>query len=221
MGVPSERIVEAYYNVVDVQYWHDAVNAARARMTARSGHHAIFVGQLIVRKNIRNALCAWAEVRNPADTFTIVGEGPLRSGLEAVVRALGLVHVVRFAGHRNLQQLAEEYARSQTLVLPSKSEVWGLTVSEALAAGLHAVVSMRAGIAPAIAAMPGVFLSGTDVVSLAEAFRASRDSWRGPISTPEMLARTPESAALAVTEAIELAHRAHSRRRLKGGNIGR
>ena len=55
---------------------------------------------------------------------------------------------MRFAGFRNQTEIPEWFAASDVIVLPSDGgETWGLVVNEAMACGLPAVVSDRAGCA--------------------------------------------------------------------------
>jgi glycosyltransferase involved in cell wall biosynthesis len=145
MGVPPSRIMRIPYNVVDVEYFHREVAKVRAGLTPRPGHHVLYVGQLVERKNVETALEAWVRNRERDDTFTIVGNGPLRNRLRGVVEKSGLQHCVHFRGQRQGDELIEEYAWAQTLVLPSTREVWGLVADEALASGLHVVVSTSTG----------------------------------------------------------------------------
>jgi glycosyltransferase involved in cell wall biosynthesis len=83
----------------------------------------------------------------------IVGDGPLRSDVEALSARLGAP--VQFAGFLNQRGICDAYAASDVLVLPSKSETWGLVVNEAMACGLPAVVSDGVGCAPDLVE-PGV-----------------------------------------------------------------
>jgi glycosyltransferase involved in cell wall biosynthesis len=145
------------------------------------------VGQLIARKNVANAIAAFAQIRQPDDTFTIVGGGELRDALQGHALSLGLADSVVFAGQKAGEALIEEYARANTLVLPSTNEVWGLVANEALAAGLHVVISDRCGATPDIRTMQGVYVAGTDSSSLAAAMVSSRSEWNGWITKPQIL----------------------------------
>jgi glycosyltransferase involved in cell wall biosynthesis len=212
MGVPQVRIVQGNYNVVDVEHYWQAVAKARARLPRRPGHHFLYVGQLVERKNLETMLRAWSRARERNDSFTLVGSGLLEAHLVRVIDELGLQGLVRLAGFREGDALIEEYAKAQTLVLPSIKEVWGLVVNEALAAGLHTVVSNNSGVARAIEGEQGVFLTSPDEESLYAALRRSRRAWRGAIQHPAALDRSPSSAATAVMQAAEVARRVHRER---------
>lgn len=205
MGVPAERIVTGF-NSVDVRTFHEGAVAVRAaKPRAGSGHAFLYVGQLIERKNVSAALAAFARVAAVEDTFDVVGTGPLAEELQERAGRLGVADRVRLVGHREGDGLIAAYANADTLVLPSTEEVWGLVVNEALAAGLHVVVSDCAGVVPSVRHMPGVFVAAPTVQGLAEAMEASRAEWQGPIEQPLMLEHTPERAAEAVLQAVEVA----------------
>jgi glycosyltransferase involved in cell wall biosynthesis len=127
----------------------------------------------------------------------------LSSSLKAHAKSLGLNEVIRFAGHCGQEQVALEYSRHDTFILPSISEVWGLVVNEALASGLHVVVSNRAGVADFVKPMAGVFITEPTTNQIAKALEQSRTQWVRPISDPEILSYTPERFACAIKELIQ------------------
>ena len=196
IGVPSEKIV-TLFNPVDVQWFSNFAN--RNRVEVSRGHRFIYVGQLIERKNVAALIDAFSNIRQPDDLLTIVGDGPLSLGLAAQVKLLGLEKVIRFTGHCDQEQVALEYSRSDTFILPSTEEVWGLVANEALASGLHAVISIKAGVAEFVQPMPGVFIAEPTTNEIAKALELSRAKWVGPISKPEILSYTPERFAAELT----------------------
>lgn len=212
MNVPANRIVTGH-NAVDVSFFHDTADLLRSSMGVHPGHHLLYVGRLIPLKNVETAIRAWQQVRQEADTFTIVGSGPLRDHLESVVSQLDLSGVVRFVGYLEGPELISQYAGANTLVLASTREVWGLVVNEALAAGLHAVVSDVAGVAGSVHGMQGVFVTPPDRKHVARALEASRQAWRGPISNPEILNYTPQRLAADAEAAVTLASNIAAQRR--------
>lgn len=204
MGVPRERIITGF-NSVDVAAFAEGAGKVRETLSRPPGHRFLYVGQLIARKNVEAALRAFAAVAQQEDEFFIVGTGPEQPFLERLVARSGLEDRVHFIGHRDGDALCEEYGSADTLVLPSTEEVWGLVVNEALASGLHVVVSESAGVVPSVAHMAGVFVATPTVEGIAEQMAASRALWNGPVSAPEMLKHTPDQAATAVLQALEKA----------------
>ena len=64
-------------------------------------------------------------------------------------------------------------------------------VSEALAAGLHVVVSNRCGVVEFVKDMPGVYVCSPSTKSIREALTKRSKEWLGKIEVPEILAFTP------------------------------
>jgi glycosyltransferase involved in cell wall biosynthesis len=207
-GVSPERIVVGPA-ATDAAFFHGAAAAARERLTSRAGHHLVFVGQLIPRKNVEVALRAWAGQASDDDRFTIVGTGPKRERLETVAVELGVRDRVTFEDYREPPVLAELYADAQTLVLPSTEEVWGMVVNEALSAGMHVVLTDRSGAVGDLSGMRGVFVCPPTEDGVAEALERSRRAWTGPVENPEILKNTPEQFAEQTIESFALARTRH------------
>ena len=199
MDIVSEKIV-TLFNPVDVSWFHSFARAHRPSIT--SGHHFMYAGQLIERKNVAAILHSFAAMKNEADTLTIAGDGPLAHDLKNLAASLGIARSVKFVGHRNQEELAKLYASINTLILASTNEVWGLVVNEALASGLHVVVSVKCGVAEFVQNMVGAFICETDQKSIQEAMQASSSKWFGHIDNPEILIFTPETFADQLVSAI-------------------
>jgi len=80
----------------------------------------------------------------PELQFQIVGDGPRRSALEALVRTRHLERSVRFLGHR--EDVAQLLNEADVFVLPSRSEAFPNGAIEAMAAGLPVVASAVGGL---------------------------------------------------------------------------
>ncbi|KRF05092.1 hypothetical protein ASH00_11665 [Arthrobacter sp. Soil782] len=197
MGVKDTKIFEGF-NAVDVAAFHEA--RWHRSEKKREGHKFLYVGRLIGLKNVASIISAFHRIRLPNDTLTIVGEGELRANLREQADSLGLGNQVVFLGPVAYAALPQVMVQHDTLVLSSLSEVWGLVVNEALAAGLHCVVGQRCGVAASVESMRGVYISDVDIESLAISMASSREAWTGPIDTPEIMSNTPEAFA-AVFEA--------------------
>ena len=194
-GVDESKVVEAF-NAVDVQSMRHAATRARRSLPVvyDASHKLIYVGQLIPRKNLDSLILAVA-LLDPAYTLTIVGEGSLKERLRHLVDDLGISDRITFQSYTDNQALPSILCEHSTLVLPSTEEVWGLVVNEALACGLHVVVSKNCGVAPSVNGMQGVWLSKTGPAEISQQIQNSSRSWVGPISSPEILRHTPEAFA--------------------------
>jgi glycosyltransferase involved in cell wall biosynthesis len=102
----------------------------------------LFAGRLIDDKKVDWLIEAIAEVRKvrPGTTCGIVGNGPERFRLQAMVDALGLGESVRFYGFIEEQALYSLMKGGMVFAFPSIREGFGMAVSEAQACGCVPVV---------------------------------------------------------------------------------
>ena len=107
----------------------------------------LFCGRLVWQKGpdllieaIPEALRARADAK-----FIFLGDGEMRGALEARARQLGVMHAVRFAGHRNGEELVRLFKLSDLVCVPSRNEPFGIVVLEAWSAGKPVVVTHNGG----------------------------------------------------------------------------
>jgi glycosyltransferase involved in cell wall biosynthesis len=200
-GVPESRTFISF-NAVDVGFFAQAIHR---RSGPHSPHRFLYVGQLIPRKNVDGLVRALAvlDQRGIEASLTIVGVGAMMAEVSELVETCGMADRVQFRLHLEGDELLQAFADADTLVLPSHEEVWGLVVNEALAAGLHAVVTSPAGIVPSVSHMRGVFVTEPSDDRLAEGMQRSLEAWAGPIHDAEILAHTPQASADAVARAVQ------------------
>lgn len=217
MGVPAESIFEGF-NAVDVQAFHRSsavTDAAGTVSVTATGHSFLYVGQLITRKRVNAIIDAFSLVARAEDRLTIVGSGSLEEELREHARNQH-AHV-SFAPAIDNRTLPHIMAQHQTLVLASESEVWGLVVNEALATGMHAVVSSNCGVAASVDGMQGVYLTSSDLSDLPARMHESRQQWAGRIARPVILDFTPERFAGRFTDAFQVASGKTARMPADGG----
>jgi glycosyltransferase involved in cell wall biosynthesis len=200
-GVSPDRII-ATQNTVDVRGIHDGRREA-ATVHARADKFG-YVGQLIPRKNVDGLIEAFALLPESA-RLLIAGEGPEEASLQALATELGVSSRIEFRGYVPYESVPALLSEIATLVLPSKSEVYGLVVIEALAAGLQVVVTDNCGVYADVSDLAGVFAAELSATSLRKAMLTSAERWEGPLDHPVVLARTPEAMANDVLRACEVA----------------
>ncbi len=107
---------------------------------------ACFIGRLVPYKGPDMALQAAAPLlRDNLLHFDIIGDGPMRDALKALVEREKIAHAVTFHGtldHKDVQKVA---VRSNIFVFPSIREFGGGVVLEAMALGVVPVVVDYAG----------------------------------------------------------------------------
>jgi glycosyltransferase involved in cell wall biosynthesis len=127
----------------------DAPKPARRR---RRAPLIVFAGRVTGQKGpeqfVRAAALVAAE--RPDARFVLAGAG---DRLEAVRREAGVLRLaqrMRFPGFLPRRELDRLLARADVLVMPSRSEPFGLIALEALARGTPAIVSRSSGVAEVV-----------------------------------------------------------------------
>jgi len=133
--------IRQLYSGVDVDRFTPAANASPFDGSAFT---IGTVGRLDPVKNHEALLRSFAALsgRFPSLRLTIVGDGPLRSSLQATSSALGVAGLISFTGARN--DTPELMRTFDLFVLPSVNEGISNTILEAMATGLP-VVAARVG----------------------------------------------------------------------------
>ena len=126
----------------------------------------IFVGRLAEEKNLFPLLEAMS--RLPQFKLGIFGTGPLLQDLKEIAP-----NNVYFYGHKPREQMSEIFKSFDALILPSKSETWGLVVEEALFMGLPVIVSRSVGCWPELVDSynTGIVLEAADADGIAAGIR--------------------------------------------------
>jgi glycosyltransferase involved in cell wall biosynthesis len=118
---------------------------------------AVMVARMHPIKDHATALRVWRRVveRRPAETLTLVGDGPGRADLERAAHELGVASAVRFRGDADP---APDLYGARLLLATSRAEGFSRAVLEALAAGVPVVSTEVGGVAelasPAVRSAP-------------------------------------------------------------------
>jgi len=107
----------------------------------------IYTGRLVAFKNFSAALNAIARAKDKGLNlhFVVVGDGPLRSSLEALSRKLGIAEQVEFRGPLSHDEVFVALRNSDVYLFPSLREggVWSLM--EAMSIGLPTICVNTSG----------------------------------------------------------------------------
>jgi len=144
LGADDERIHIAW-NTVDTEGFF-ALPGPRVP-APRQPLRLLCVGYLEARKRVDLALRAVAAARAEGldVEMEIAGDGSRRPALERLAGELGLAGRVRFLGYQDYAALKRCYERAHALLFPTASDIWGLVLVEAMAAGLVCLSSVHAG----------------------------------------------------------------------------
>ena len=117
------------------------------RTPADAGLRLLYAGRLLEWKGLDLAIHALGELRERGIVvqFTIVGNGPAKTGLQQLAAELGVEECVRWVGWMPQEQLHEHYYQHDALLFPSLRDSGGMVVLESLAHGLPVVCTDRGG----------------------------------------------------------------------------
>jgi len=140
LGAVAEKVRVIPFGI-DPGPWTATAEVQRAVLRLRAAHPGpitLFVGRLVPYKGVDVLLEAF---RHVPGTLLLVGDGPLRSVLEATTAGRGLAGRVRFLGGLTQPQLVAHLHASDVCALPSvtPNEAFGLVQLEAHACGVPVV----------------------------------------------------------------------------------
>lgn len=195
--VPDDRIVMFPEVGYDPAIFHDRGCPPAGQRGERL--HFLFAGRLVPYKLPEIPVRAFAE--SPLlrqHRLTVIGDGPEMPRLRAIVEEAGLEACVTLAGRQGQAQVADAMHAADVFVFPSIRELGAGVVVEAMASGLHCIVTDYGAPGALCAGGRGVCVPLAPFGPLTDAFRAAM----------EAAARAPE--ALAVTGAAARDHAARA-----------
>lgn len=133
-------------STIDTQTFQRELQAQdRAALKRQSGVTdktiVLSVGYLQKRKGVQYLIDAFVRLAREDTVLLIVGEGEYKP--ELLRRVPEGCRNIRFVGHD--EQPAKYYAIADVFVMPSFSDPWGLTVNEAMLAGLPVITTTNVG----------------------------------------------------------------------------
>jgi glycosyltransferase involved in cell wall biosynthesis len=176
LSVNPEKI-HVSYSGVDSRLFHPGSRKeARVKLgLPEQDPILLFIGNLLHVKGVDLLIEACSLLARAGNPFTchLIGQGPLRAGLEREIARLGLEERIRFQGPRPHDQLPDWFRAANVFVLPSRSEGLPTVLLEALACGTRFVASRVGGIPELAHLGPSRLVRPNDPGKLAEAIRLS------------------------------------------------
>lgn len=144
LGVGDDRVLEIQNCVDEARF--DATAPPAFEISPRPV--ILCVGRFVVRKGVDSLLRAAAKVQSAGHRFSllIVGDGPEEGQLRRLAEELGLQDV-HFHASRKPEAMSGVYRSADVLVFPTRHDVWGLVVNEAILCGIPVLCSVHAGCA--------------------------------------------------------------------------
>jgi glycosyltransferase involved in cell wall biosynthesis len=200
LGVPQDRVA-IVMNGVDAELFHPRDRAtARRELGLPPGPLALYVGNLKPEKGAEDLARAWHRVARdlPDATLAIVGEGPVRTALEAA-----LPPRTTLFGAQPLAAIPTWLAACDVLVLPSHVEGTPNVVLEALACGRRVVASAVGGVPDLLtSATLGTLVPAHEPDALAAALTQALRTPYAPDAVAELGARGGWEASAAALHAV-------------------
>jgi glycosyltransferase involved in cell wall biosynthesis len=139
-------------NAVDIE------SMPQRKAPVRDLNRWIYVGKVVATKGVPELLEAFAlAAREEGELrLTILGDGALVGSLKARAQELGVAAKVTFQDAVPPERVFEFLHEHDVLVHPSKSETFGMTTVEAVAAGMPVLVTRCGGPQETLAGLDGV-----------------------------------------------------------------
>jgi glycosyltransferase involved in cell wall biosynthesis len=216
-GIPRGKIFR-YHLAADLAHWGEprtwigkATSVPSSDLPSQASSIVTTVGRLVPEKDVATLIRGFELFHRTHRNWwlQIVGGGPDYSRLRDLASSLGLPNVL-FQGPREHDQVAEALAVSSIFALTSRSESWGVAVTEALSAGLPCVLTSRVGASELVAGTrAGRIVEEGDPDSVASALAYFADMEDiGPVrATARRIARnySVERGIPAILRACEIA----------------
>ena len=124
-------------------------NSKLSTLNSQPKHYTLgVVSRLETIKGMDLVIPAFAKVlkKHPDTRLIVVGNGSLRSSMEQQAVELGCADHITWAGRQPQDELANWYSQMDIVLMPSRSEGFGLTAIEAMANGCVIVASNVGGL---------------------------------------------------------------------------
>ena len=186
----SEFCRSQLYRWCDYQHW-SKIHVVRCALDGQyldetspdpidpASRQFVCVGRISEQKGQLLLVEAAHQLKQAGHTFklVLVGDGPMRSEVEALIERFGLSKEVTITGWANGQVVREQIRKSRVFVLPSFAEGLPVVIMEALAMGRPVISTYVAGIPELVE--PGVngwLVPPGSVDRVAEAMRQSLET---------------------------------------------
>jgi glycosyltransferase involved in cell wall biosynthesis len=156
---------------------HNGVNTLEVQPAgqtdkSRGDHYVLCIAHHNEKKGLDVLIQAFARISDLDSSLqlVLVGDGPLRESLEDLARNLRIHHRARFVGWKGRKEVAQLLQSCTMLVLPSKSEPFGIVLIEAMACRRPVIASAVGGIPEIIEhGRNGLMVNPEDPSELADA----------------------------------------------------
>ncbi|MDZ7611971.1 MAG: glycosyltransferase family 4 protein [Candidatus Moranbacteria bacterium] len=153
LDAPKEKIKIIFHNVDIDKFSQESENFSRKeknklkeKLGIKTNKIILFSGQLIERKGIFELLNGFNNYTKLDSNVSllVLGQGREKEKMEEIIRNKNIQNVF-FTGFIQYNELYKFYSISDLFILPSREEVWGLAINEAMACGLPIITTHETG----------------------------------------------------------------------------
>jgi glycosyltransferase involved in cell wall biosynthesis len=146
----------------------------RSATMADAPPHFLYCGQIVPRKGVDllvRSFCRLAQ-EHQGVRLTLVGDGPMRGELEALVPD-AIRSQVTWVGFKEAEALPAFFSQANVFVLPSLHDGWGVVINQAVSAGMPVISSDGVGAAVDLVSdqINGLIIPSQDEGALTAAMR--------------------------------------------------
>ena len=176
LGLPPEK-GRVIGNGIDLERFQrvDSVAARQRLQLPENARILVAVGGLIERKGFHYLIPALANIlpKHPAVRLYIIGEGPWRKKLEALIAQQGLTGRVQLKGTQANEELKFWYSAAEVSCLTSSREGWPNVLLESMACGTPAMATRVWGVPEVIVSPDLGIMVDQNVDSIAQGLDAA------------------------------------------------
>ncbi|MBR2543622.1 glycosyltransferase [Candidatus Saccharibacteria bacterium] len=171
--VATEELKKFYENKIKPTkclYIPNPIPNIPAKKSPLNTKNLISVGRLVPEKDFPLLINVMEKIhqKDPEIKLTIVGDGLERKNLEQLIKVKNLNSCIKITGFLPQSEIANYYYDSSLFVLTSKTEAFGLVLTEAMSYGLPCLALARASGARAqITPTTGVLVDSTNPTQIA------------------------------------------------------
>jgi len=208
LGIPEQKISSIPNGVDTEKFYPMSKEQARRELGLQCSRLLLSVGNLTPNKGFDLLIGAFPMVAEKLDEedvrLAIVGDGPFRNELEAMISRLrleGRVHLVGAVPHAKLRLW---YSAADVFCLASHREGWPNVILESLACGTPVVATRAGGIPEIIDSVDTGLLTVRGKSEIAETIRLGlQKTWHSDQIVKHARPHTWERTALAVRQVFE------------------
>jgi glycosyltransferase involved in cell wall biosynthesis len=153
LGAPENK-VQIFFNTIDVEYFEENISKITEEQKAdlkkelgiTTSKIILFSGRLIEMKGIFEMLEGYADYKKIDNDISllIMGKGPDETNLKKYISE-NKIKDVFFTGFIQYNDLYKYYAISELFLFPSRQDIWGQVINEAVTCNLPIITTEKVG----------------------------------------------------------------------------